>query len=290
MEKVILNQASLFGSLAPKKKVVTIFDEIEEGGLEQAYNKLTDYLYKLAKERFLFKHPDKEFLDNQLQGLSAVRDWIFGYKKTDNGFEKINREKGLWLYGDVGTGKTFAMKVFYDFLYSIRKDGGQYLRNNLVLFKTQDEKKQYVLPAIIPVVQARVIRQQYNSVLNNEDVELFHYERYNNYRWLKYESGGNYDFTPFTVNNVSDLMKRYANLPVLIIDDLGAENGVVNHYGTKVNVIEEILSARYDLDKLTFVTTNIVNPKEVYDKRICSRMNEMFTSVLVDGKDLREKL
>ncbi|MCR4800783.1 MAG: hypothetical protein K5860_09775 [Bacteroidales bacterium] len=290
MDYKILNQVCAFRTLTPEPKVKTLFDEIKDDGLERAYSKLTNYLLDLAKTRFQYKHPDKLFDKTQLQGLEAVRDWIFGYKKTSKGFEKIDREKGLWLYGDVGTGKTFAMKVFCDFLYSVCKEGSQYKRCNLVLFRNSTSENAYFLPVCVPIVQAREIRQQYNSVLNHEEVELFHNEYYMYQRWMDYESGRTTTFRPVKVDSENELMQRYLNLPVLIIDDLGAENGILNHYGTKINVIEEIISGRYDKDKLTFVTTNIVNPQDVYEKRICSRISEMFTSVLVDGKDFRMAL
>lgn len=78
------------------------------------------------------------------------------------------------------------------------------------------------------------------------------------------------------------------------IDDIASKNEKVKHYGTDINVIEQLLSLRYNVfekyNKLTHVTTNLFPKqlKNVYDDRITSRMSEMFNVIELKGKDYRK--
>jgi DNA replication protein DnaC len=85
--------------------------------------------------------------------------------------------------------------------------------------------------------------------------------------------------------SVDSVIKKYSNLFILCIDDLGAEH--TTDYST--SVLYRILNNRYNSMKTTIVTTNL-NAKEIcdfYDKRILSRLGcgHVFT---LSGKDKRE--
>ena len=74
---------------------------------------------------------------------------------------------------------------------------------------------------------------------------------------------------------------------VIYIDDIGKDSENVNHYGTKFNVIEQLLDERYlifsQYRKLTHISTNL-HPdkiKESYGDRIYDRMREMLNIVML---------
>jgi len=70
-------------------------------------------------------------------------------------------------------------------------------------------------------------------------------------------------------------------------DDLGTED-TIKHYGNECNVMEKILSLRYDsfisYNIITHVTTNLTSSEieEFYGTRIRSRMREMFNLISFD--------
>jgi predicted ATPase len=70
-------------------------------------------------------------------------------------------------------------------------------------------------------------------------------------------------------------------------DDLGTED-TIKHYGNECNVMEKIISLRYDsfisYNILTHVTTNLTSSEieEYYGTRIRSRMREMFNLISFD--------
>lgn len=76
-------------------------------------------------------------------------------------------------------------------------------------------------------------------------------------------------------------------------DDLGTENSKKN-YGNQVNVMENILSNRYDMGSmpyhLTHVTTNLSSSEieDYYGTRVRSRMREMFNMITLAGSDRRK--
>jgi DNA replication protein DnaC len=76
----------------------------------------------------------------------------------------------------------------------------------------------------------------------------------------------------------------------IYIDDIGKESEIINHYGTKTNVIESFLDERHIIykrfNKLTHLSTNLLPSqiKEFYGERIADRFNEMFNIVILSSK------
>lgn len=86
-------------------------------------------------------------------------------------------------------------------------------------------------------------------------------------------------------------LQPYIDSLSLCIDDLGTENSLTNHYGTAVNVVADLLMARYDLRRthLTHVTTNI-SPRQIaqlYGERVYDRCREMFNFIEMSGRSWR---
>lgn len=87
----------------------------------------------------------------------------------------------------------------------------------------------------------------------------------------------------------------FTNQPqALIIDEVGTEPRPFMHYGTKYNVIADVLQERYDAFKFygakTVVTTNLGFDEldEAYGDRVESRCWEMFRSKQYSSDDFRK--
>jgi DNA replication protein DnaC len=77
----------------------------------------------------------------------------------------------------------------------------------------------------------------------------------------------------------------------ICIDDFGAEESQ-NHYGTKKDVLTEIIDERYRAKfkgGKTYITTNLTPGKirARYGDRILSRISELCTVIEIHGEDLR---
>jgi DNA replication protein DnaC len=79
-----------------------------------------------------------------------------------------------------------------------------------------------------------------------------------------------------------------------LIDDICSKNEKVKNYGTDINVIEELISIRYNIYKrynvLTHFTTNIYPNEfgEYYDLRIIDRLKEMTNIIELPGESRRK--
>lgn len=78
------------------------------------------------------------------------------------------------------------------------------------------------------------------------------------------------------------------------IDDIASFDENVNNFGTKISVIERLISMRYNVfiryRKLTHFSSNLY-PKElakVYDDRIIDRLKEMCNIIDLSGKSFRK--
>ncbi len=99
------------------------------------------------------------------------------------------------------------------------------------------------------------------------------------------------------INGVEYLEKYNHNFGTPItcyVDDIASRNEIIKYFGTEVNVMEQLLSIRYNIyiryRKLTHVTSNKYPSdfKELYDERVIDRMKEMFNIVELKGKSFRK--
>ena len=80
----------------------------------------------------------------------------------------------------------------------------------------------------------------------------------------------------------------------LYIDDIAGNNEDVNSFGTKFNVMEQLITDRYvhfqRIGVLTHVSTNLLPTQmsKIYDARIIDRMREMFNVIEIKGKSFRK--
>lgn len=81
----------------------------------------------------------------------------------------------------------------------------------------------------------------------------------------------------------------------LYIDDFGAGNLKINHFGTVVDIFSELIINRYPYfsryGTLTHISSNIVPEKfkDVFDDRIASRMAQMCNIINIQSVDYRRK-
>jgi DNA replication protein DnaC len=75
--------------------------------------------------------------------------------------------------------------------------------------------------------------------------------------------------------------RELKNIDILMIDDIGTEPKEVMDYGTISTPIVDILEARYNYMKFTFVTTNLMPSElsEKYGPRLADRFKEMFHTI-----------
>jgi DNA replication protein DnaC len=88
-----------------------------------------------------------------------------------------------------------------------------------------------------------------------------------------------------------DAIWKFSNINSLCIDDLGAESDEVKHYGSKVNVIEEIIETRYLNGLFTHFTSNLKpdNILDMYGNRVYSRIMHSVNIIEYNNCDYRLK-
>jgi hypothetical protein len=80
----------------------------------------------------------------------------------------------------------------------------------------------------------------------------------------------------------------------ILIDDVGTEPEVINHFGTRINWFKDFIEKYYlqangNFSKL-LITTNLTGDEieRRYGSRVRSRMREMFNVITLNGQDLRK--
>lgn len=114
----------------------------------------------------------------------------------------------------------------------------------------------------------------------------------NSYRW--YTSQEIIDSVNTEGAKYLDKFGIIADKPITCyIDDIASSNEIVMHYGTKTNVMEQLLSMRYNVyerfKKLTHVSTNMYPTEliELYGDRVVDRMKMMFNIIELKGTSRR---
>ena len=80
-------------------------------------------------------------------------------------------------------------------------------------------------------------------------------------------------------------MKELSEMPYLILDDFGVQRGTE----WEIEMLYDLVDARYAEERLTLVTTNkpLAEGQQLSDGRIHSRLVEMCYTVDMDGDDYR---
>lgn len=80
-------------------------------------------------------------------------------------------------------------------------------------------------------------------------------------------------------------------IDLLMIDDMGAEPKEVTEFGTVATPLTDLLEARYNRMKYTFITTNLM-PSELSEKyglRLADRFREMFDVIAYEHPSYRTR-
>jgi DNA replication protein DnaC len=85
---------------------------------------------------------------------------------------------------------------------------------------------------------------------------------------------------------------EYGRNKIIYLDDVGTEEPVVNHYGTKITFFKNFIETMYlreaDFAKLVISTNNSASEiEEKYGFRVRSRIKDMFNIIDVKGQDMR---
>ena len=93
------------------------------------------------------------------------------------------------------------------------------------------------------------------------------------------------------VSNGYDGIAKYCIYSNICIDDFGAENRDSNYYGSKLDVLTEIIETRYTKGLTTHFTSNLNLEliKEKYNDRVFSRISKQCNIIILNDKDFRIK-
>lgn len=145
---------------------------------------------------------------------------------------------GLFLCGTAGNGKTTIIRALQNLIGLLRSDESFREHN-----PTEYPKKGFIIVSAKDLVLAA---KAYNNPTKENEGDVYKY-------------------------------KRYREIEILAIDDLGQEPKESIHYGDYVTAAIDILSHRYNEQLCTLVSSNLT-PKGVsehYDERIGDRFREM---------------
>lgn len=95
-----------------------------------------------------------------------------------------------------------------------------------------------------------------------------------------------------SVKNDGEFIFQMGGRKIIYLDDVGTEEPVVNHYGTKINFFKNFIENYYlrnkSFNRLMISTNNSFSElEEKYGFRVRSRIKDMFNIVDVKGKDMR---
>lgn len=126
---------------------------------------------------------------------------------------------------------------------------------------------------------------------------LHEYLKIDNVKYYKNNKLNNFNFKIINSREiVADYQKsgydgliKYTGFNNICIDDLGSEPETSHHFGTKLDVINEIIEIRYKNNKLTHYTTNlkIQDVAQRYNDRVYSRIMSTCNIVILNDADFR---
>lgn len=166
---------------------------------------------------------------------------------------------GLIVWGPVGTGKTTLLLLWLEFRIKVLA----YKEYNTNYFeKRRKETLLSILQFTPTTLISKFIKEEYAFFVNNSGV-------------------------------TTDFMESGQ---VMFLDDLGISSSII-HFGSQVNITEQLILARYDVFKQNpefefYGTTNLTADelKNIIGKRAYSRLLEMaeWSTGLLSGKDRRQ--
>ena len=84
--------------------------------------------------------------------------------------------------------------------------------------------------------------------------------------------------------------RKYFDVPILAIDDMGEEPKEVIHFGMIYNPVMDLLLHRYDRKLMTLISTNLTSSEiqKHYSGRIRDRLREMMKEIIFENPSYRK--
>jgi len=183
---------------------------------------------------------------------SKNKDLLNDIYRYANGMPgKLDTTKGLYFWGDIGTGKSTIMKIVAEFQRTMERG-----------FKCAN------CAHLASLYATGGVGALEESTYNTSSLSR-----------------------PTQVGNVQYLSNYMGANPVERgFDELGREPNPAKNYGNELNVMQYILQIRYDLRVLTHITTNLQPESltKLYGSHIADRAFEMFNFIEMNGKTRRK--
>lgn len=200
----------------------------------------------------------KLFLEIKYPNFSIDQNNLPAIKHLIKIAVNADEKKGLILHGAVGTGKTALMLVWLDFRQTVLCYGQKNQRSISLIESGMIEEMLKVSTYVPTELVSRVTKDGYSLI--------------------------------------NDIRKEHRNI-ALFVDDMGLAT-TVTHYGSSINIIEQLIYARYDASKTNpnlefYATTNLTwqSLRSLIGERAFSRLMEMasWNQGLLAGEDRRNK-
>lgn len=241
-------------------------------------------LCQLIFDKLVYLGVPQDDLNNYTILANVFVGWISGtnyseYSDDKIEFEEIRSDKGFYLIGTPGTGKTTFLDACCLALNEFTKE------NRSLTFYSHFSNKNTNKVRFIPLkVRANSItrafriggdigRLENNKIIGGID------------RYSKIGVNENDKFRDYEADIETPNEDRY---PVLYIDDFrwGGTTANSSSFGNQVDVLTEVIKNRYDRDLMTFITSNSA-PSEI-DDATKDRMKAMFNVILFKGDSNRK--
>lgn len=189
-----------------------------------------------------------------------------------------------------------ALSVWNDIAgkFIIKKDEGRQqlvVWNNLIKYVHGDDKSAYDLNKSICLMGQTGSGKTITLKIMSEYMKIDNvmYMRGKTRLTFNYRMVSSSEIISNFMLNGFDGIAKYLIIGNLCIDDLGAEAQTATHYGNKIDVIAEIIEARYNKGLLTHFTTNLNENLilERYDSRVHSRILHSCNMIRMSDKDFR---
>lgn len=241
-------------------------------------------LCQLIFDKLVYLGVPQDEVNNYTMLANVFVGWISGnnysgYSDDKIEFEEIRNDKGFYLIGTPGTGKTTFLDACCLALNEFTKE------TRSLIFYSHFSKSNTNRVRFIPLkVRANSITRAFriggdtgrfenNKIIGGID------------RYSKIGVNENDKFRDYEGDIETPNEDRY---PVLYIDDFrwGGTTANSSSFGNYVDVLTEVIKNRYDRDLLTFITSNSA-PNEI-DDATKDRMKAMFNVVLFKGDSNRK--
>lgn len=230
--------------------------------LQQDVTTLGSIIYD--KLRFLGV-PDEDIDKNYGNIIAMFMNWLIGFnsiaydekkdsKEVIDMYKNISFNKGFYLYGNSGIGKTTFLDAISLAVSEFNNTQHPILIYNHrtptffcpIKVRANQITRNYSIGGYMGVVKENKI--VCGGIDQFFDVKPNYGRKYAD-RVNIYDSG-----------TISQVNSDYGCYPCLYIDDFswGHTQGNTNNFGNSINVIEEVIKNRYDENMLTFATSNVM--------------------------------